>query len=161
MIDAKKLLDWSDAVHARWAEWLRKADPEILRTNFEVSFLTPLGVLTHMSNVENGYMDIVEGVEEKWARHSTKKFTDLEPVLAYAKETRDRTRRLVATTDSAKRFNVAFAEGGALSLEQILFTLVTHEQAHRGEILAICWQRNIEPAKVDYPVYATPLSRLE
>jgi uncharacterized damage-inducible protein DinB len=161
MLSALKMLDWSDAVHAAWTERLRKTDPALLRANFEVSFNTPLGVLTHLANVENGYVDVVEGLPQNWRRHSTKEFTDLEPVLAYARETRSRTRAVLARLGEGalgKSFPVDFAANKAMTLEEILFTIVTHEQAHRGEILACFWQKDIEPPVVDYPRYGTPLS---
>lgn len=161
-MDVRSFLAYSDAISRRWWDDLAKVPHEALVKPVDFSFLTPLGILTHMANVENAWMDVVEGQPPQWARHSTKKFTELAPVRAYAEEARARTHRLVDGLDAA---GLAVLRGPVegpfarphLSVEEIVFTLCTHEHIHRGEVLAALWHQNVQPPPADYPTYLTPL----
>ncbi len=161
MIDVRRMLAWSDEMHARWWEGLEKMEPAVLADRVDASFLTPLGILTHMANVENGWMDVVEGDSPKWARHSTKAFIEREPVQTYATEARARTHALVDTLTTEGMERACPADGPfakpAFTVEEVLFTIVTHECFHRGELLAVLWQKDITPPVCDYPTYGTPL----
>ena len=163
MIDVRKMLAWNDEMHARWFEGLERLPEDVLNAKVDASFLTPLGILTHMANVESAWMDVVEGnPNPKWGRVSTKEHTTLAPVRAYAEEVRARTHRLVDGLTEAelqRSCPVGWKTGApAFTVEQILFTIVTHEHFHRGEIQAVLWQRDIEPPALDYPAYAAPLA---
>ena len=68
MIDVRKMLAWSDALSARWWDDLEKVPQEALAKTVDMTFLTPLGILTHMANVEMAWMDVVEGEAPQWAR---------------------------------------------------------------------------------------------
>ncbi len=45
----------------------------------------------------------------------------------------------------------------SLSVEDILFTVCTHEHIHRGEVLAALWMQDVPPPVADYPELLTPL----
>lgn len=167
MIDVRQILAWSDAMRARWWKRLEEIDGAVLAENREASFRSVCGILTHMANVENGWMDVAEAglegetVAPNWARHSTKTWSDLAPVREYAEAARARTHKLVdgLTEDALQTpcpVKGPFARD-AFTVEEILYTLVTHECFHRGEVLAILWQRDIEPPVCDYPAYGTSL----
>lgn len=162
-MDVRALLRFSDALHRRWAEGLAKLPPEALTKVVDFSFLTPLGILTHNANVEMAWMDVVEGKPPQWARHSTKKFGTLAEVQAYAQEARARTHALVDRLDAAGLARVCGPVAGpfarpTLTVEEILFTVCTHEHVHRGELHAALWMQNVEPPVSDYPAYLTPLT---
>lgn len=161
-MDVRSLLAYSDALSRRWWDDLAKVPPETLVKPVDFSFLTALGILTHMANVENAWMDVVEGVEPQWARHSTKRFSDLAGVRAYAEEARARTHRLVDGLDTAGLQRACGPVAGpfarpTLTVEEVLFTVFTHEHVHRGEVLAALWHQNVPPPPADYPTYLTPL----
>ncbi|MGH7332077.1 MAG: DinB family protein, partial [Candidatus Rokuibacteriota bacterium] len=154
---------FSDAMNDKWWPALGKAPTDFLTAKVDFSFMTPLGLLTHIANIENGWMDVVEDSKANWARHSTKEWTELAPVEAYTKEARARTHRLVDVLDDAGLQRACPVEPGvfakdAFTVEELLFTVFTHEQWHRGELLAALWSRNIEPPPLDWPRYATALS---
>ena len=161
-MDVRSLLAYSDALSRRWWDDLAKVPQESLAKPVDFSFLTPLGILTHMGNVENAWMDVVEGQAPQWARHSTKKFTDLASVRAYAEEARARTHRLMDGLDAAGLARVCGPVEGpfarpTLTVEEIVFTVFTHEHIHRGEVLAALWHQNVQPPPADYPAYLTAL----
>lgn len=161
-MDVRSFLAFQDAVAARWWDGLATLPPEALQKQVDFTFLTPLGILTHMANVEMAWVDVIEGAEPQWARHSTKKWNDLAPVRAYAQEARARTHRAVDGLDAAGLQRLCAPVKGnfakpAFTVEEVLFTLCTHEHIHRGEVLAALWSQNLEPPVADYPAYATPL----
>jgi uncharacterized damage-inducible protein DinB len=157
------MLAYSDALSARWWDDLARVPPETLRKAVDFSFLTPLGILTHMANVENAWLDVVEGAQPRWARHSTKEWSVLAPVRAYAQEARRRTHALVDGLDDAGLQRACGPVEAAnfakptLTVEEIVFTVCTHEHIHRGEVLAALWHQDVQPPVADYPAYATPL----
>lgn len=162
MIDARSMLRWSDELHETWWRDLEALDEELLAENREASFRSILGILTHMANVENAWMDVVEGHDPDWARHSTRTWSTLEPVRGYMEKTRQRTWSIVGDLPDEELTGQEHPAGGpfakeAFTAEEVLFTIVTHECFHRGEVLALLWQRDIEPPVCDYPAYATPL----
>lgn len=161
-MDVRRFLAWSDALHARWWDQLAKLPADLLAAKVDASFLTPLGILTHMGNIEMAWMDAVEGQPPQWARHSTKKWSELQPVRAYAAEARARTHALVDGLDEAAMRRPCPLEAGvfarpSLTVEEVLFTILTHECHHRGELLAVLWQKDVEPPVSDYPRYDVPL----
>ncbi len=148
-------------MHTRWWEGLEKLEATLLAEDTGASFRSPLGILTHMANVEQAWMDVVEDSPPQWARHSTKKWDTLAPVKAYVEESRVRTHGIIGvmSEEDLARDHPAvgpFAKQ-AFSAEEILFTIITHECFHRGELLALLWQKDVEPPVCDYPAYATPL----
>lgn len=161
-MDVRRLLAYSDALSERWWQDLEKAPPEALAKVVDFTFLTPLGILTHMANVENAWVDVIRGEAPQWARHSTKKWSELAPVREYAREARARTHATVdALTDAEMQRACGPVEGKfakpTFTVEEIVFTIATHEHIHRGEVLAALWNQNVEPPPADYPRYATPL----
>lgn len=156
------MLAFSDALQDRWWAGLEKVPPETLTKTVDFTFLTPLGILTHMANVEMAWVDVIEGQEPQWARHSTKKWSELAPVREYAREARARTHATVDALSEEEMLKVCGPVEGkfakpTFTVEEILFTICTHEHVHRGEVLAALWHQNVEPPVADYPAYATPL----
>jgi uncharacterized damage-inducible protein DinB len=161
-MDVRRFLAYSDALSARWWDDLAKLPPDALAKTVDFSFLTPVGILTHMANVENAWVDVIERKEPQWARHSTKTWTELAPVRAYAQEARARTHAVVDALSDADLASMRGPVKGnfardTLSVEEVLFTICTHEQIHRGELLAALWVQNVTPPVSDYPAYLTPL----
>lgn len=157
---AHQLLAFSDALNERWFPKLRGAPLDLLDANLEFSFRSPLGILTHIANIEMAWMDVVEGTEPKWARTSTKEHHTLEPVLAYLGQARARTHALVDDLSDKELARPCAVKPGlfakdAFTVDELLFTVFTHEQWHRGEVIAAFWSRDLEPPPLDYPRYGT------
>ncbi len=161
-MDVRHFLAFSDALSERWWRDLEKVPAEALAKSVDMTFLTPLGILTHMANVEHAWMDVVEGHAPQWARRSTKTWSELAPVRDHAREARARTHRLVDGLDDAGLRRACGPVEGPFArkeftVEEIVFTVCTHEHVHRGEVLGALWQQNVAPPVADYPAYATPI----
>ncbi|MBI4392685.1 MAG: DinB family protein [Euryarchaeota archaeon] len=163
-ISVHRMLAFSDALQDKWWPAMRAAPAELLVSPVDFSFMTPLGIMTHIANIENYYNDALEGEKMMVARHSTKEWGELVPVEAYWRAARSRTHKNVdglSETDLLRQIPIE-VEGFAkkdFTVQDLVFTIFTHEQWHRGEVLAAFWSKNVEPPKVDYPRYATPLGR--
>lgn len=161
-VSVRQMLAFSDALQERWWPAMRAAPKELLAAPVDFSFMTPLGIMTHIANIENYYNDAIEGQKMVVARHSTKTWNELAPVEAYWREARGRTHKNVddlSEADLVREIPID-VEGFAkksYTVEELLFTIFTHEQWHRGEIMAAFWSKNVEPPKVDYPRYGTAL----
>ena len=163
-VSVHQMLAFSDDVNERWFPWLRDQAAELLDHNFEFSFRSPLGILTHIGNVENGWMNVVDGGDPDWRHppHSTKEFHEAAPVLAYLEETRARTHELVDDLDDEglkeqRSVDPAGLKKGTYTIEELLWIVFTHEQWHRGELIAAFWSRDIEPPRLDWHQYLSPV----
>lgn len=167
-ISVHQMLAFSDDLREAWWPWLRDQDPELLDHNFEISFRSVLGVLTHIGNVEATWIDLIEDIQPDWRNppHSTKELHEIEPVLAFLDETRDRTHALVddldekALQETRSLDDDSWLEKGELTIEELLWIVFTHEQWHTGEVLAAFWTRDIQTPRVDWHQYATPVGGL-
>lgn len=165
VLSVHQLLAFSDDLNERWFPGLREVPLEVLDHNFEFSFRSPLGILTHMGNVEHQWMNVVEGKDPDWRHppHSTKQFHELEPVLAFLEATRERTHDLVDDLDEEALARECPVEPGvfkkdAFTVEELVWIVFTHEQWHRGELIAALWSKDITPPELDWHRYATPIT---
>lgn len=167
-VSVHQMLAFSDDVNERWFPWLREQDPELLDEDLELSFHTILGVLTHIGNVEHTWMDVVEGGQPDWRNppYSTKELHETEPVLDFLAETRERTHALVDDLDEGQLQatreleDTSWLEKDVLTIEELLWIVFTHEQWHRGELIAAFWSRDIQPERLDWHQYATPVGAI-
>jgi len=161
-MDVRRFLAFSDTMSERWWRGLENVPAETLNSNVDFSYFTPLGILTHMANIENAWMDVVAGEPPEWERVVTSEFVTLQGVRKYAREARARTHGLIASLDDAGMQRLCGPVDGAharsnFTVEEIVFHILTHEHIHRGEVLAALWHQNIEPPPADYADYGTPL----
>ena len=167
-LSVHQMLAFSDDLNERWFPWLREQPTEVLAHNYEFSFRSPLGILTHMGNVEHTWLGLLEGQQPDWRKppHSTKAFDEVGPVLSFLEETRARTHKLVDSLDEEALQqqhaleDASWLQKDALTTEELLWIIFTHEQWHRGELLAAFWSRDIEPPRLDWHQYASPIGGL-
>lgn len=164
-ISVHQMLAFSDDINERWFPWLREQETELLDRNFEFSFYSPLGILTHIGNVEATWMDLIEGKQPDWRNppYSTKELHTVEPVIAFLQETRERTHELIDGLSEKELQRTAQLEDASwlvkeeLTLEELVWIVFTHEQWHRGELIAAFWSRDVEPPRLDWHQYGTPV----
>ncbi|HVL88039.1 MAG TPA: DinB family protein [Candidatus Thermoplasmatota archaeon] len=166
-MDVRRFLAFSDSISERWWDSLARVPAEALRANVDFSYFTPLGILTHVANVEMAWADVIAGEPPEWERHKPTEFTGLGAVRSFARQARARTHGLVASLDDAGLLRLCgpvdptHAESrparSHYTVEEILFHILTHEHLHRGEVLASLWHQNVEPPPSNYVDYGTKL----
>jgi uncharacterized damage-inducible protein DinB len=164
-LSAKRLLVFSDQLNDRWFPELRSMDPELLTRDYKCSFYTPLAVLTHVGNVEKSWARLIAGETFAWDRPSKDRWTEPEPVIDHLQAVRAYTHEVVDDLDPEEMqrprhldVEIEGFEREALTPEEALFTIFTHEQWHRGELLSILWSQGVEPPPVDWPQYGAELT---
>lgn len=164
-LSAKRMLAFSDDLNAEWFPALRKMDPDILSQNYKCSFYTPLGVLVHIGNVEKSWARTIAGEPYLWDRPSKSSWETVDPVIEHLEEVRAYTHEVVDDLDEEEmqtprriRADIEEFERDEITPEEALFTIFTHEQWHRGELLSVLWSQGIEPPPVDWPRYGTELT---
>lgn len=165
VLSARRLIAFSDAINEEWFPALRELDAQVLTRNYECSFYTPLGVLVHMGNVEKSWARVIDGEPFGWDRPSKTTWETIDPVLEHLDAVRADTHQVIDDLpedafDEPRRIDVEIPGfvREELTVEEALFTLFTHEQWHRGELLAVLWSEQIEPPPLDWPRYGTPLT---
>lgn len=164
-LSAKRLLAFSDELNERWFPELRAMDPGLLRRDYKCSFYTPLGVLTHVGNVEKSWARTIAGESFAWDRPSKSRWEEADPVIDHLEEVRAYTHEVVEdlSADEMQRerqidVDIDGFVREAVTPEEAVFTIFTHEQWHRGELLSILWSQGVEPPPVDWPRYGTALT---
>ncbi|MDX1611417.1 MAG: DinB family protein, partial [Candidatus Thermoplasmatota archaeon] len=129
------------------------------------SFRSPLGILTHIGNVEHTWCGVIDGGQPDWRNppYSTKELHTVEPVISFLEETRARTHELVDHLSEKELQRAIQLEDASwlvkdeLTIEELLWIVFTHEQWHRGELIAAFWSQDIEPPRLDWHQYDTPV----
>lgn len=164
-VSVHQMIAFSDAINERWFSWLREQETELLDRNFEFSFRSPLGILTHIGNVEHTWMRLVDGEQPDWRNppYSTKELHSVEPVISFLEETREATHDLVDDLDEKALGRTVTLEDASwlvkeeLTIEELVWIVFTHEQWHRGELIAAFWSQDIQPPRLDWHQYGTPV----
>lgn len=164
-LSARRMLAFSDELNEQWFAELREMDPELLRRDYKCSFYTPLAVLTHVGNVEKSWARTIAGESFVWDRPSKSRWEEVDPVIDHLEDVRAYTHEVVDGLDEddmqrPRAIDVDIEEfvREAITPEEALFTIFTHEQWHRGELLSILWSQGVEPPPVDWPRYGTRLT---
>lgn len=164
-VSVHQMLAFSDAMNEKWFPWLREQPTDILDRDLKFSFYTPLGILTHLGNVEATWIGFIEGEGLDWRNppYSTKELHEAAPVLEFLKETRARTHEIVDDRTEEELQEVLRLEDASwlvkdeLTVEELVWIVFTHEQWHRGELLAAFWSQGVKPPRVDWHQYDTPI----
>ncbi len=164
-ISVHQMIAFSDAMNERWFPWLDEQDPELLDRDLKFSFYSPIGILTHIGNVEATWIGFIEGEPLDWRNppHSTKEFSKIDPVVAFLKETRERTHEIIDGFSEKELQRALELEDASwlvndqLTVEELVWIVFTHEQWHRGELLAAFWSQGVEPPRVDWHQYDVPI----
>jgi len=157
MLDTKELYKYSSTVRRRFLEKLESLPWEEVTKNREASFYSMKNILIHMIDNEDWIVNWVilnKAAEYKRERRS-EEYTNMQMVRDHLEEVEKKTNAYMERADvkeMERRVNFTLSSGDNfdLSVEESLFQSFTEQLYHMGELIALFWQENIEPPKMQW-----------
>lgn len=149
MVEVRKLLEYNEDVRHRYFESLSKLSWKEFTKNREASFYSIRNIFVHVLNAIDYWLDFLK----KENLHSKRKFEeyrDFEEVRAYMEHVEKRVLEYfnsLSIEGLGKTYAVKSDLGKAFQVtaEDVLIHVFEEEVHHRGELIALLWQMNIEP----------------
>jgi uncharacterized damage-inducible protein DinB len=154
MVDVRKLLEYNESVRHRYFETLTTLSWEQFIKNREASFHSIRNICVHTLSAIDYWLDFLQ----EQSLHSKRKYDEyrtFEEVKEYMEHVENRTHDYVnslptegldktykATDDDGKTFEV--------TAEDVLIHVFEEEVHHRGELIALLWQMDIEPPQMGW-----------
>lgn len=149
MVDVKKLLEYNENVRHRYFETLARLSWEEFTENREASFHSIRNIFVHTLSAIDYWLDFLQNEN----LHSKRKYDEYETfgeVRAYMGHVEKRTHEYLDPLRAeglSKTYRGTDDDGkiSEVTAEDILIHVFEEEVHHRGELIALLWQMNIEP----------------
>ena len=151
-----ELYAYSARVRRNFAEKLSELPVEVVAKNREASFYTMKNILLHIIDNEDWMVNwVIQGKSREYVRKKSEEYTDMTQVLQHLDEVERKTRAFLKTTNEQelnRRVDFALSSGKTfnLSVEECLFQSFTEQLYHMGELIALLWQDNVEPPRMQW-----------
>lgn len=157
MLDVKELYQYASTVRGRFLEKLETLSWESVMKNREASYYSMKNILIHMIDNEDWIVNWViqnKANEYKRARKS-EEYTSMRMVRDHLEEVEKKTKAFLEKADEKemeRRVNFVLTSGDSfdLSVEESLFQSFTEQLYHMGELIALLWQEDIEPPRMQW-----------
>jgi uncharacterized damage-inducible protein DinB len=127
-----------------------------MEKNREASFSSMKGILVHMIDNEDWIVNgVIHNKSKEYARRESDEFTSMKMILDYLEEVGERSRRYFTRLNDdelARRVKLITSAGQTfgLTVEECLIQSFTEQLYHMGELIALLWQDNVEPPKMQW-----------
>jgi uncharacterized damage-inducible protein DinB len=149
MVDIKDLLEYNKQVRQRYLQALTRIPWEELTRNREASFNSIRNIFIHTLKAIDYWLDVLLN-EQNYKAKQYKKYKNLEEICEYKDYVEERMQSYLDNSFSgalSKKYVIRTDLGTEeeVTAEDILIHLFEEEVHHRGELIALLWQMNIEP----------------
>ena len=149
MVDVKALIEYNEEVRNRYFDSLRKLPWAEFVKNREASWHSMRNIFIHTLGAIDHWLNFLQNEEV----HSRKEFDDYKTIAdisEYMRRVETRTHKyLNSLTEQGlmKKYTVRndAEETIEVTAEDILIHVFEEEVHHRGELIALMWQMNVEP----------------
>jgi len=151
-----ELYSYSARVRRKFAEKLAELPVDVVVKNREASFYTMKNILVHMIDNEDWIVNwVIHGKSREYVRKKSEEYTNMTQVLQHLDEVEGRTRAFLKAANEQefdRRVDFVLTSGKTfnLSVEECLFQSFTEQLYHLGELIALLWQDNIEPPRMQW-----------
>ena len=149
MVDVKRLLEYNREIRHRYFDTLARLPWEELTKNREASWHSLKNIFIHTLGAIEHWLDILEN-KKKPKRRGFDEYTNIEDIRQYMQGVEDRLHRYLdclSQSELEKKFTMKNDEGKDVepTAEDILIHVFEEEVHHRGELIGLLWQMDIEP----------------
>jgi uncharacterized damage-inducible protein DinB len=151
-----ELYAYSSRVRRSFAEKLAQLPFETVAENREASFFSMMNVLLHMIDNEDWIVNwVIPGKSQAYVRKKWEEYAGMADVIKHLDDVEAKTRTYLKTLNEerlTRRVDFVLSSGQSfnLSLEECLFQSFTEQLYHLGELIALFWQENIEPPRMQW-----------
>ena len=113
-------------------------------------------ILLHMIDNEDWIVGwVIAGKSREYMRKKSAEYSTIEMVLSHLDDVELRTREYLRAAKEAelnRRVDFVLSSGQSfnLSVEECLFQSFTEQLYHLGELIALLWQENVEPPRMQW-----------
>lgn len=156
MLDIKELYRYSSSVRRRFLEKLESLPWDEVIKNREASFYSMRNIMVHIIDNEDWIVNwVIHGKSKEYKRTKAEEYTDMKTLRGHLEEVERRTRAYLAGADESelgRHVDFLLSSGSSfdLTVEGALFQSFTEQLYHMGELIALLWQDDIEPPKMQY-----------
>ena len=152
----QELYDYSSRVRRRFVEKLTELPWEELERNREASFYSMKNILIHIINNEDWIVNwVIHGKSSEYTRRKSAEYVTVRMLLEHLDEVEKKTKSYLQQVDDSElkrrvKFTLSSGEVFDLSVEECLFQSFTEQLYHIGELIALMWQDDIEPPRMQW-----------
>lgn len=158
-MDMIALVEYSQSVRSRYIEQLVALPWEEVTKNRGASFDSLRNILLHTIDAEDRLVNhVIAGRTKDWVSRSPEMFRDIDSIKKRASETESKTKAYLArlTPEELERktdFSRPRTPPMLVRVEDILIHAALENIHHFGELIAMLWQMDVEPAHVGWLGY--------
>ena len=156
MFSIEELHQYSTSVRSNFATKLAELPWSDVEKNREASFYSMKNILLHMIDNEDWMVNwVIHNKSKDYARRKSEEYTSMKMIQDHLEEVEEKSARYFArldVTELGRRVKFATMAGPTfdLTVEECLFQSFTEQLYHLGELIALFWQDNIEPPKMQW-----------
>jgi uncharacterized damage-inducible protein DinB len=152
----QELYNYAARVRNGFARKLAELPWEEVERNREASFYSMKNILLHLIDNEDWIVNwVIHNRSTEYVRRKSAEYTNMPMLLKHLEEVEQSTKTYIKCADEkelGRRVTFTLASGNAfdLSVEECLFQSFTEQLYHMGELIALLWQNNVEPPKMQW-----------
>ena len=155
MFSVQEMYKYSVTVRRNFAERMKELSWDEATKNKEASFYSMKNILLHIIDNEDWMVNwVIQGRSNEYVRKKWEEYADMNAIISHMNDVEERTKRYLERFDDseAHRAVVLSVQSGTfqLSVEECLFQSFTEQLYHMGELIALFWQLDIEPPKMQW-----------
>jgi uncharacterized damage-inducible protein DinB len=149
MADIKALLEYNGQVRRRYFDVLCKLPWEEVTKNREASFGSMRNIFVHTLSCVDYWLDFLQN-QKLYSCKEYDHYNSCEQIRGYLEQVEKRTKGYLSSLPETDLQKIYVAQDDAkhpvtVTAEDILIHLFEEEIHHRGELIALMWQMNVEP----------------
>lgn len=156
-MDAIALYNYSAKVRRKFVDKLAELPWQEVEKNREASFYSMKNIVVHMVDNEDWVVNwVINGKPRDYKRkRKSEEYTDMKMIVDHLDQVESRTREYLAGMDETELsrhvdFVLQSGERFDMTVEECLFQTFTEQLYHMGELIALLWQENVEPPKMQW-----------
>jgi uncharacterized damage-inducible protein DinB len=154
MVDIRKLLEYNESVRHRYFDNFTRLSWKEFTRNREASFHSIRNIFIHTLGAIDYWLDFLQG-ENLHSKREFDEYGTFEEVRVYMEHVE---KRMLDYLDSLpiEGLNKTYTVTGdddetvEITAEDVLIHVFEEEVHHRGELIALLWQMNIEPPSMGW-----------
>jgi uncharacterized damage-inducible protein DinB len=156
MFTVQELHEYASRVRSVFASKLADLPWEEVEKNREASFYSLKNILLHMIDNEDWIVNwVIRNKSTEYTRRRSAEYTSIQMILDHLNKVEKKTTSYLklAEENELKRrvkFTISSGQTFDLSVEECLIQSFTEQLYHIGELIALLWQINIEPPKMQW-----------
>ena len=156
MFSIEELHRYSSRVRRKFTDKLTELPWSEVEKNREASFYSMKNILLHVIDNEDWMVNwVIPGRIEEYVRRKSEEYTNMQMMLDHLQEVEEKSKQYFAKLNDTElnrkvKFITSAKQTFNLTVEECLLQSFTEQLYHIGELIALLWQDNIEPPKMQW-----------